>query len=335
MNEDRKKLGMGKSESDLFAHWRTEGLTVSEKSEMRTFLRENAVVPSGFSRLVKSHISPFQIFSFRQAFSMSLVLIIVIVSSGVGVAKASEQSLPGDTLYVVKTGITEPFSGFFRRTSEEKAAWARTLAERRMEEANELASSGKLGEKESQEIGGLLERHHETLKRYTNEDDDTFENEIDRQFEKIELKIEIREGGREYRIREREEKREESEEEKSPESTEENHSSETEDDDGMFVEKNEDSASLKREAKDVSEEDKKSSSGKKIESKKSVESVKIEEPKKQSTNDEKKADSSGSNSGKDEESDDLDDQEEDTDDEDEDDKGDDEDDDDSNDDDEV
>lgn len=211
MNDELKKLQMREGEKTTFAQWRAEGLTHSEKSEMRFFLRERVALSTSRMGVSETASLLFRSISFRQAISFSVIVMLVLASTGIGVAKASEQSLPGETLYKVKTIISEPVLGLLKRTPEEKITWAMTLSERRMNEADALATSGKLGEKESREIEVLIEKHHDSLERYVDEDDDIFETELDRHSDKIELRIEIKEGKRLYHIEERKNRKEERE----------------------------------------------------------------------------------------------------------------------------
>jgi len=310
MNEEMKKLSEGKGENELFARLRTEVLTLSEKSEMRLFLRRKVSAKTGFARAYEMLAAPFRMLSFRQAASLSAIIAIVLASGGIGVAKASEQSLPGEVLYKVKTVINEPILGLLKRTPEEKALWAKTLSERRMEEADELAVFGKLGEKESREIEGLIEKHHEDLERYEDEDDDDFANALGLQSEKIELKIETRDGKKEYRIHEREER----ENRKEDDEREKEDRSASEEDRLFENEDEEDDDLIRKEEKkeDRKKIDEKEPSEKKVELKKQGEAVKRSEPESDSgsksegddKDEEEKTDSSGSGSGKDDGGDD-------------------------------
>lgn len=76
-----------------------------------------------------------------------------------GTSFAAEGALPGDFLYPVKVGINEELQGFLIFSSEEKAEWKATLAERRLHEAEKLALAGRLGAKESAQIEKKLEHH--------------------------------------------------------------------------------------------------------------------------------------------------------------------------------
>ena len=77
------------------------------------------------------------------AFACSMAGIAVIVS-GTGVSLAAEQSLPGDRLYLVKTGVNERLRETFSLTAEAKIAWELRRVERRLAEADALSSEGRL-----------------------------------------------------------------------------------------------------------------------------------------------------------------------------------------------
>lgn len=77
----------------------------------------------------------------------ALAAVLGISVIGAGTAAAAENSLPGDTLYPIKVGITEPLRGALAISPEAKAEWAIDRAERRINEINTLAARGSLDEK--------------------------------------------------------------------------------------------------------------------------------------------------------------------------------------------
>lgn len=67
--------------------------------------------------------------------------LIFVVGTG-ALAAAAENALPGDPLYAVKISITEPLLGTFRRTStKENVEWSMHLLERRLDEAEAIATT--------------------------------------------------------------------------------------------------------------------------------------------------------------------------------------------------
>lgn len=87
--------------------------------------------------------SPFQSFFSMRLYAGFAAFLLVIGGLG-GTAYASERALPGDKLYAVKVGLTEPIQTALIPTNTGKAAWHAILAERRLEEAALLASENKL-----------------------------------------------------------------------------------------------------------------------------------------------------------------------------------------------
>ncbi len=62
----------------------------------------------------------------------------LFLTGGVGIAFAAEGTLPGDTLYPVKIYVNEKLVATFALTAETKAKWETRIAERRLEEAEQL-----------------------------------------------------------------------------------------------------------------------------------------------------------------------------------------------------
>ena len=91
--------------------------------------------------------SPFRFGMFAR--SMAFVLV-GFVAGGGGLAFASEQALPGDALYAVKTEITEEVVAAFQTTPEAKIAWEEKRIARRANELSKLQMKGKLVEKRAQ-----------------------------------------------------------------------------------------------------------------------------------------------------------------------------------------
>lgn len=73
-----------------------------------------------------------------------------------GTSALAENSLPGGSLYEVKISINEPVAGLFAVSKESKARWQERLIERRLGEAQELASKSFLDSAKRSEIENLL-----------------------------------------------------------------------------------------------------------------------------------------------------------------------------------
>jgi hypothetical protein len=72
------------------------------------------------------------------------LLIAAILAMGGGTAAAAENAVPGDLLYPIKTQVNEEVRAALAISPEAKAAWEAKRAERRLEESEKLAETGKL-----------------------------------------------------------------------------------------------------------------------------------------------------------------------------------------------
>ncbi len=71
----------------------------------------------------------------------------------------AEQSVPGDALYLIKTGVNETVQGQLANSPYEKIEFETKLMERRITEARVLASEGKLTEEVKQQITDTVKEH--------------------------------------------------------------------------------------------------------------------------------------------------------------------------------
>lgn len=136
-------------------------LTVGEKYKMLHNL-------SMYADMHMSVPSPFSIFSFLKIpavrkFSYAIASVLIAVLVGGTAAYASENSLPGDMLYGIKTKIVEPLRAVMAKTPEEKAKIETELADTRLKEAEDLEKLGKLTPEFKANINENLNSH---LSRY-------------------------------------------------------------------------------------------------------------------------------------------------------------------------
>jgi hypothetical protein len=73
------------------------------------------------------------LWGWQRRWAVALAAVLVLILIGAGTVTASTSSLPGDTLYPVKTA-TEKVQGFFTLDSEAKANFHMKLAQRRLDE---------------------------------------------------------------------------------------------------------------------------------------------------------------------------------------------------------
>lgn len=82
------------------------------------------------------------LWGWQRRWAVAITVVLVLILIGVGTVSASASSLPGDTLYPVKTA-TEKVQGFFTMGSEAKASFHMKIAQRRMDELKLLAESNR------------------------------------------------------------------------------------------------------------------------------------------------------------------------------------------------
>lgn len=75
----------------------------------------------------------------------------------------AERSIPGDALYLVKTGFNEPIQAQLANSPYEKIEFETKLMERRISEARLLASEGKLTEETKTQIAETIKSHTEAV----------------------------------------------------------------------------------------------------------------------------------------------------------------------------
>jgi len=143
-------------------------LTVDERKGVRTAL-ERAMHASALQRKeaapVESPIrvfpSPFFVFMPRLMAPLAFVLILVTALGST--AYAAEGALPGDLLYPVKVRVNERIAVALTRTPEANAETHVRLAERRLEEAEELTARGSMTAETTSELEERFEAHARTV----------------------------------------------------------------------------------------------------------------------------------------------------------------------------
>lgn len=93
----------------------------------------------------------------RVAYVLASILFMALI--GGGAVYASENSLPGDLLYPIKTKITEPIVKTLSITQEAKAKIETRLTEKRLKEADELDRKGKLTSETKKILNEKIDRH--------------------------------------------------------------------------------------------------------------------------------------------------------------------------------
>ena len=88
-----------------------------------------------------------------------IIFLIAALSLGGGTALAAEQAVPGDFLYPIKITLNEGVISALAITDEQEAEWQAKLAERRLEEAEELAAEDKLDKEVEDHLLAQFEKH--------------------------------------------------------------------------------------------------------------------------------------------------------------------------------
>ncbi len=85
--------------------------------------------------------------------------VLAIIGSSTGISYAAESALPGDLLYPVKVGVTEPLRGALATTPQAKTEWAISVASARATEAATLAAAGTLDQATESALSESLVAH--------------------------------------------------------------------------------------------------------------------------------------------------------------------------------
>ena len=134
-------------------------LTMQEKATLRARLSERMTLNPA-SPVLRS---PYHFFIFNHAVLQrtfaAVVLCVFVLGSGGGTSYAAQGALPGDVLYAIKIHVNEFVETKLATTPVEKAEVQAVLAERRVEEAQTLASQGKLTEVAATELQVRFDEH--------------------------------------------------------------------------------------------------------------------------------------------------------------------------------
>ncbi len=205
MNENEQKMNIGQEERKAFVSLRSRSLLREEKDMMRqalqTLIHRSGMIGTPVPRGIFASF-------LNRSFAVSASALALIIGSSLGVARAAENSLPGQTLYPVKINVNESVIGSFKRSDTARADWERERAGRRITEAETLAEEGKLGDKEKNEIERHLSENRksfEEIEGRTVSDDEFFPQQIKGETKKINVRVEHTENKEFVHIDEREE----------------------------------------------------------------------------------------------------------------------------------
>lgn len=134
-------------------------MTASEKMQICESVLNSTISPkegpirstwfnySFISRIKKTHLAYY------------VIIPLIIILTGGGIAAASEDSLPNSILYPIKVSVVEPVMGALTFSPKARAKYEASLANTRMVEAETLASKGKLDQTTEKKLNTLLDSH--------------------------------------------------------------------------------------------------------------------------------------------------------------------------------
>ena len=114
-------------------------LTPTEKSELLKRVLNSPTVSPYISKP-----NFWSVFFRQRQTAYVFAALFAMISLGSVLAYEAEKSLPGENLYFIKVGITEPVRDRANLSPENKAQWESVKTIRRLEEALDLAAQGKL-----------------------------------------------------------------------------------------------------------------------------------------------------------------------------------------------
>jgi len=146
---------MFKSLKQLFQETKDLHLSGDEKS----LIRSNLQMHVRNDLVVRQHLYRSKLKTFKLILIKPMPIFIVILLALGGTSFAAEKTLPGDALYSVKLNVNEHVQGWLSLSDEAKANWETVLVNRRLKEAEELASNSKLDAKTEAKIESNFEKH--------------------------------------------------------------------------------------------------------------------------------------------------------------------------------
>ncbi len=131
-------------------------LTSAESSAMRA--RIFPTLQSGPRPQSVGVGSPYVFMSYHLRMTMAGLLLFILAGTGT-VSAAAARALPGDLLYPIKVSVNEKVEVALAPTPAAKAQVQAQLAERRVDEAQTLASQGRLDKKTAETLTVAFDEH--------------------------------------------------------------------------------------------------------------------------------------------------------------------------------
>ncbi|MEI8097152.1 MAG: DUF5667 domain-containing protein, partial [Candidatus Moraniibacteriota bacterium] len=194
MDGNEEQLNVGNGEREAFVLLRTKTLSEEEKDVMWQTLQVSIRQLHSKTLLQKEfQVTGVLALFMRRSFALSAFSIVIILGGGLGVARAAESALPGQTLYPVKINVNEPIIGSFKFSDTDRAQWERERAGRRIAEAEALAETENLGTAEAAIIEDHLSQNRKKIEQIEGRsitDDEFFPDQISRETNKINVSVE-------------------------------------------------------------------------------------------------------------------------------------------------
>jgi hypothetical protein len=139
-------------------------MTEDERARVRgALVTEMAKAPLGrFDTLIETTAWYFSTINYRRIVAAATASAFLFTMGGV--SYAAEAALPGDKLYVVKTDFNEAVVEFLAVSDKDKAKVQTEFAQKRLEEASQLAAEGKLDQERKDIVSEKLKEHVEAVK---------------------------------------------------------------------------------------------------------------------------------------------------------------------------
>lgn len=144
-------------------------MTEEERARVRgALVAEMAKAPLGrFDALIETTAWYFSTINYRRIVAAATASAFLFTMGGV--SYAAEASLPGDKLYTVKTDFNEAVVEFLAVSDKDKAKVQTEFAQKRLEEASQLAAEGKLDQSRKDIVSKKLKEHVSAVKEELDE----------------------------------------------------------------------------------------------------------------------------------------------------------------------
>ncbi len=155
---------MNKIESQLKNLKNSVHMSTAERSVMNERLQEYVALTPARTPLPAptktGRVTSLFIHIVGYRYMPALLMFVLLTTSGVGVAYASEQALPDERLYSVKEFIEEAHAKVLL-TDDARIAWAEQRAERRLQEVQRLSELGRLSDEQVERMETRIAKHTE------------------------------------------------------------------------------------------------------------------------------------------------------------------------------